>query len=143
MTTISMIGVGYVGLVSAACLADFGNYVTCVDTDIEKIAALQDGRIPIYEPGLDEVIERNIKAWRIQFTTDFVFSVKQNDVTFIAVGTPPADDGSADLGYAEQAARGIGQFIEKYTVIVDKSTVPVGTGRKVATWIEEKLKNKM
>jgi hypothetical protein len=139
MTTISMIGTGYVGLVSGACLADFGNHVICVDTDIEKIGALRKGCIPIHEPGLDTIVECNTKAGRIQFTTDFAFSVKQTEVIFIAVGTPPADDGSADLSYVEQAARGIGQSIEKYTVVVDKSTVPVGTGRKVAIWIREEL----
>jgi UDPglucose 6-dehydrogenase len=142
MITISVIGAGYVGLVSGACLADFGNHVTCVDTDSEKIAALRKGCVSIYEPGLDEVIERNIRAGRIQFTTDFVFSVKRDDVIVIAVGTPSADDGSADLCYVEQVARGIGQSIDKYTVIVDKSTVPVGTGRKVAAWIREELKRR-
>jgi UDPglucose 6-dehydrogenase len=142
MTTISVMGTGYVGLVSGVCFADFGNHVICVDTDNEKIAALQKGHIPIYEPELDAVVDRNIKAGRIKFTTDFVSAIKQTDVIFIAVGTPPVGDGSVDLSYVEQVARRIGQSIEKYTVIVSKSTVPVGTGRKIAAWIGEELKKR-
>jgi UDPglucose 6-dehydrogenase len=142
MANITVLGTGYVGLVSGACLTDFGNNVTCVDTDPDKIEALRNGHIPIYEPGLDAVVERSIKAGRLRFTTDFGSAVNRNEVVFIAVGTPPVDDGSADLRYVEQAARGIGRSIETYTVVVDKSTVPVGTGRKVAAWIREELTNR-
>jgi len=139
MAKIVMIGSGYVGSVSGACLADFGNQVICVDTDAEKIESLKKGIIPIFEPGLDAVIERNIRSGRLSFTTDLADALKECDVVFIAVGTPPADDGSADLVYVEAAARQIGALINTYTVIVDKSTVPIGTGRKVAAWTGEEL----
>ena len=139
MANIVMIGSGYVGSVSGACLADFGNQVICVDTDTQKIESLKKGIIPIFEPGLDAVIERNIRSGRLLFTTDLVGALKECNVVFIAVGTPPADDGSADLVYVEAAARQIGALINTYTVIVDKSTVPIGTGRKVAAWIGEEL----
>jgi UDPglucose 6-dehydrogenase len=139
MVNIAIIGTGYVGSVSGACLADFGNYVICVDTNHEKIDALKKGIIPIYEPGLDNVVLRNTSCGRLSFTTDLESALKECDVVFIAVGTPPADDGSADLVYVEAAARNIGSLITKYTVIVDKSTVPVGTARKVKQWIKEEL----
>jgi UDPglucose 6-dehydrogenase len=138
MANIVIIGTGYVGSVSGACLADFGNHVICVDSDCEKIEALKKGIIPIYEPGLDAVIERNSRCGRLSFSTDLVGALKENHVVFIAVGTPPSDDG-ADLVHVEAAARQIGAVIEKYTVIVDKSTVPIGTGRKVSGWINEEL----
>jgi UDPglucose 6-dehydrogenase len=137
MAKIAVIGTGYVGSVSGACLADFGNHVICVDNNSEKIEALRKGKIPIYEPGLDAVVARNVACGRLSFTTDTAAAIKESDVVFIAVGTPPADDGSADLVYVEAAARQIGSLIEKYTVIVNKSTVPVGTGRKVINWIGE------
>lgn len=139
MAHIAVIGTGYVGLVSGACLADFGNHVTCVDNNADKIEALKKGNIPIYEPGLDDIVERTVKTGRLVFTTDLASAVQHNDVAFIAVGTPPADDGSADLRYVEQVARGIARAMNKYTVIVDKSTVPVGTARKVMGWISEEL----
>lgn len=139
MANIAVIGTGYVGLVSGSCLADFGNTVICVDTDAVKIKNLQNGIIPIYEPGLKDVVERNAKAHRLFFTTGFAEAVQNNNALFIAVGTPPAEDGSADLCYVEEAARGIGKAMNSYTVIVDKSTVPVGTARKVQSWIEEEL----
>lgn len=139
MAKIAVIGTGYVGLVSGACLADFGNSVVCVDNNAEKIAALRTGAIPIYEPGLDDVVERNVAAGRLSFTTDLVAAVKSNDVAFVAVGTPPADDGSADLRFVEQVAREIARAMDGYKVVVDKSTVPVGTGRKVMGWIKEEL----
>ncbi|AEF81959.1 UDP-glucose dehydrogenase family protein [Leadbettera azotonutricia] len=139
MINIAVIGTGYVGLVSGACLADFGNMVTCIDNNSEKIDILQRGEIPIYEPGLDLIVERNTKAGRLHFTTDFEAAVTANNVLFIAVGTPPADDGSADLRYVKEVARKIGQVIESYTVVVDKSTVPVGTARKVYGWIKDEL----
>jgi UDPglucose 6-dehydrogenase len=128
--------------VSGACLADFGNQVTCVDNNIEKIEALQKGLIPIYEPGLDTIVERNIRAGRLRFTCDFSQAVRDNGVIFIAVGTPPAEDGSADLRYVEAAARDIGRSIRAYTVVVDKSTVPIGTGQRVKGWIGEELKKR-
>ncbi|MDR1047116.1 MAG: UDP-glucose/GDP-mannose dehydrogenase family protein [Treponema sp.] len=139
MANIAVIGTGYVGSVSGACLADFGNHVTCVDNNAEKIEALKKGIIPIYEPGLDTLLKRNTEAGRLKFSTDLPGAVKANEVVFIAVGTPPAEDGSADLQYVETVARSIGQAMEKYTVVVDKSTVPIGTGRKVAAWIGEEL----
>ena len=139
MIKIAVIGTGYVGLVSGACLADFGNNVICVDNNAEKIEALKKGIIPIFEPGLDSVVERNIRFGRLVFTTDIVIALKESNVVFIAVGTPPADDGSADLVYVQNAARQIGSLIDKYTVIVNKSTVPIGTGKKVAAWINEEL----
>lgn len=139
MAHIAVIGTGYVGLVSGACLADFGNHVTCVDNNADKIEALKKGNIPIYEPGLDDIVERTVKTGRLVFTTDLASAVQHNDVAFIAVGTPPADDGSADLRYVEQVAREIARAMNKYTVIVDKSTVPVGTARKVMGWISEEL----
>ncbi|GHU92336.1 UDP-glucose 6-dehydrogenase [Spirochaetia bacterium] len=139
MANITVIGTGYVGSVSGSCLADFGNHVICVDNNSEKIEALKKGIIPIYEPGLDTVVRRNIDAGRLTFSTDIDTAVKANEVVFIAVGTPPAEDGSADLKFVEAVARSIGQAIEKHTVIVDKSTVPIGTARKVAAWIQEEL----
>jgi len=142
MAKIAVIGTGYVGLVSGACLADFGNHVTCVDNNVEKIESLKKGIIPIFEPGLDDVVERTVQAGRLQFTTDLPSAIKENDVAFIAVGTPPADDGSADLRYVEQVAREIARAMNKYTVVVDKSTVPVGTARKVMGWIAEELKKR-
>lgn len=140
MANITIMGTGYVGLVSGACLADFGNTVTCVDTDQAKIEKLTQGRIPIFEPGLDEVVQRNVKAGRLSFTTDAAAAIAGNEVVFIAVGTPPAENGAADLTYVEAAARTIGTSMTGYRVVVDKSTVPIGTARKVAGWIDEELK---
>ncbi|MDR1221002.1 MAG: UDP-glucose/GDP-mannose dehydrogenase family protein [Treponema sp.] len=139
MVSIAVIGTGYVGSVSGACLADFGNTVVCVDSDSEKIKALKRGIIPIFEPGLDGIVARNMQEGRLSFTTDFSGAVKASEVVFIAVGTPPAADGSADLRYVETVAREIGRTIEKWTVVVDKSTVPIGTGRKAHGWIQEEL----
>jgi UDPglucose 6-dehydrogenase len=139
LSGIAVIGTGYVGLVSGACLADFGNRVTCVDNDERKIRTLLGGGIPIFEPGLEDVVSRNVKAGRLSFTTDLAKAVRGNEVVFIAVGTPPADDGSADLKYVEAAAREVARAMDGYRVIVDKSTVPVGTGRKVASWMAEEL----
>ncbi|MCL2442168.1 MAG: UDP-glucose/GDP-mannose dehydrogenase family protein [Treponema sp.] len=139
MAKITVIGTGYVGSVSGACLADFGNHVICVDNNAEKIESLKKGIIPIFELGLDVVVERNSKSGRLFFTTDLASAIKESNVVFIAVGTPPADDGSADLVYVEEAARQIGKLINQYTVIVNKSTVPIGTGKKVFGWIKEEL----
>jgi UDPglucose 6-dehydrogenase len=142
MANIAVIGTGYVGSVSGACLADFGNRVMCVDNNSEKIESFKKGIVPNYEPELDAVIERNIRSGRLTFTTDMALAIRENNVVFIAVGTPPAEDGGADLSHVEAAAREIGRIINAYTVIVDKSTVPVGTGRKVASWIREELEKR-
>ena len=128
---ITIIGTGYVGLVTGACLADIGNNVFCLDVDQRKIDTLNAGGIPIYEPGLDDVVERNVAAGRLSFTTDVEASVAYGDIQFIAVGTPPDEDGSADLQYVLAAARNIGQHMNGFKVVVDKSTVPVGTADKV------------
>jgi UDPglucose 6-dehydrogenase len=142
MAHITVIGTGYVGSVSGACLADFGHHVICVDNNAEKIEALQKGLIPIYEPGLDAVVARNAQTGRLWFSTDLAAALAKSDVVFIAVGTPQADDGGADLSHVEEAARQIGALIKGYTVIVDKSTVPIGTGRKVACWTREELEKR-
>lgn len=136
---ITVIGSGYVGLVSGACLADLGNNVICLDVDPKKIEMLQSGRVPIYEPGLDEVIARNVAAGRLRFTTDVAESVAHGLIQMIAVGTPSGEDGSADLQYVVAAARAIGRVMTEYKVIVDKSTVPVGTADKVRAAVQEEL----
>lgn len=128
---ITVIGSGYVGLVSGACLADLGNDVICLDVDPRKIEILNNGGSPIYEPGLDEVIKRNMAVGRLRFTTDIAASVAHGLVQMIAVGTPSEEDGSADLQYVIAAARNIARHMTEYKVIVDKSTVPVGTADKV------------
>lgn len=134
---IAMIGSGYVGLVTGACFAEFGHDVACVDIDAAKIARLNDGEIPIYEPGLETLVSHNVEAGRLSFTTDFDAAVMDRDCVFIAVGTPPREeDGHADLSYVYAAAKQIAGAINQYTVIVDKSTVPVGTAREVAQIVE-------
>jgi UDPglucose 6-dehydrogenase len=142
MPLITIIGTGYVGLVSGACLADFGNTVVCVDNDIDKVKQLKNGKIPIYEPGLEDVVKRNAEAGRLEFTDDLALCIKKTEVIFIAVGTPPADDGSADLSFVESAVREIGRTITGYKVIVDKSTVPIGTGKKVKQWLGEEIEKR-
>ena len=139
---ITVVGTGYVGLVSGACLADVGNEVLCLDLDARKIKILNEGGIPIYEPGLQEMVNRNHKAGRLNFTTDVEQAVAFGTVQFIAVGTPPAEDGSADLQYVLAAARSIGRHMRDYRVVVDKSTVPVGTADKVRAAIAEELKQR-
>ena len=134
---ISVIGVGYVGLVTGACFAEFGLNVTCCDKDKEKIDSLNKGEIPIYEPGLEELVRKNTKEGRLRFTTDLSECVKGSLVVFIAVGTPSKDDGSADLTYIEEAASVIAKNMDGYKVIVTKSTVPVGTGKLISKIIEE------
>ncbi|MCA6112104.1 UDP-glucose dehydrogenase family protein [Bradyrhizobium cenepequi] len=135
---IAMIGTGYVGLVSGACFADFGHHVTCVDKDVEKINALRRGEIPIFEPGLDALVAGNVKAKRLDFTTDLKDPVAQADAVFIAVGTPSRrGDGHADLSYVYAAAREIAGALKGFTVVVTKSTVPVGTGDEVERLIRE------
>ena len=137
---ICMIGSGYVGLVTGACFAEMGNDVICVDENAEKIQMLKNGIVPIYEPGLKEIIDRNMKGGRITFTTDLKDGVSACQICFIAVGTPQDKDGSADLKYVLQVAKQIGELMDSYKVIVDKSTVPVGTAEKVRNVIRETLK---
>lgn len=139
MMKIAIVGTGYVGLVSGTCFAEMGLDITCVDTDTKKIEALRAGRIPIYEPGLDDLVRRNVAAGRLHFTTDLCECLDSVEVVFSAVGTPPDEDGSADLKYVLEVARTFGRHIRKYTVLVTKSTVPVGTARKVRAVIEEEL----
>ncbi|SMC23560.1 UDP-glucose dehydrogenase [Andreprevotia lacus DSM 23236] len=136
---ITVIGTGYVGLVTGACLAEYGNDVVCLDLDSKKIDLLKAGGIPIYEPGLDTIVASNVAAGRLRFTTDVAESVQHGTVQFIAVGTPPDEDGSADLKYVLAAARNIGRLMTDYKVVVDKSTVPVGTAEKVKEAIAEEL----
>jgi UDPglucose 6-dehydrogenase len=136
---ITSIGTGYVGLVTGACLADVGNHVVCYDVSEEKIAMLKDGEIPIYEPGLKEVVRRNVEAGRLQFTTDAAHAVGHGSFLFICVGTPGDEDGSADLQYVLAAARTIGRHMTEHKIVVDKSTVPVGTADQVRAAIESEL----
>ena len=136
---VTAIGTGYVGLVTGACLAEMGNHVVCLDVDPAKIRVLNDGEIPIHEPGLKEIVRRNVAAGRLQFTTDADHAVQHGTLLFVGVGTPPDEDGSADLQYVVAAARSIGQRMTDYKVIVDKSTVPVGTAAKVKAAIQEEL----
>jgi UDPglucose 6-dehydrogenase len=136
---ITVCGSGYVGLVTGACLAEMGNHVVCLDVDAQKIAVLQGGGLPIHEPGLLEMVTRNAQAGRLQFTTDVDHAVAHGTIQFIAVGTPPSEDGSADLQHVLRAARAIGERMTDYKVIVDKSTVPVGTGDAVESAVREAL----
>ncbi|MBV8648147.1 UDP-glucose/GDP-mannose dehydrogenase family protein [Paludibacterium sp.] len=136
---ITVIGSGYVGLVTGTCLAEVGNHVCCLDLDAKKIDTLKKGGIPIFEPGLEDMVRRNVEAGRLIFTTDVVESVAFGEVQFIAVGTPPDEDGSADLQYVLSAARNIGRHMTDYKVVVDKSTVPVGTADKVKAVLAEEL----
>ncbi|HET8830904.1 MAG TPA: UDP-glucose/GDP-mannose dehydrogenase family protein, partial [Casimicrobiaceae bacterium] len=136
---ITMIGTGYVGLVTGTCLAEVGNDVLCVDVNARKIELLQRGGVPIHEPGLEPLIHRNVQAGRLHFTTDVDAAVDHASVQFIAVGTPPDEDGSADMRYVLEAARNIGRRMKQWTLIVDKSTVPVGTADRVRSTIAEAL----
>jgi UDPglucose 6-dehydrogenase len=136
---VCVIGSGYVGLVTGACFAEFGVQVRCADNDAEKVARLQQGEVPIYEPGLDEIVERNLRQGRLSFTTDTAEAVRHSLVVFIAVPTPPLPDGSTDLSAVEAVAREIGRTMDGYKVLVTKSTVPVGTGDKVRGWVNEEL----
>src|SRR3569832_2810837 len=128
---VTIVGTGYVGLVTGACLAELGNHVFCVDTDTSKIDALNAGRMPIHEPGLAEIVQRNVEEGRLRFSTDVAASVAHGDIQFIAVGTPPAADGSADLTHVFAAARVIGKLMDGFKVVVQKSPVPVGTAVEV------------
>ncbi|MDE0095233.1 MAG: UDP-glucose/GDP-mannose dehydrogenase family protein [Gammaproteobacteria bacterium] len=136
---ITVVGAGYVGLVTGACLADVGNHVVCVDTDRDKIDGLNRGIVPIHEPGLDQLVADNREAGRIRFTTDIARGVAHGEVIFIAVGTPPDEDGSADLAHVLEAARSVGEHMDGYRVVATKSTVPVGTAEQVRTVIGEAL----
>jgi UDPglucose 6-dehydrogenase len=140
---IGIIGTGYVGLVTGACFAEFGLFVTCVDKDEKKVQALRKGIIPFYEPGLDEIVKRNVKQGRLKFTMKIEKAVESSLVVFIAVGTPRRGDGSADLRYVEEVAREIAIHMDGYKVIVTKSTVPVGTGGKIREIISKNLKGQI
>ncbi len=136
---IAVVGTGYVGLVTGACLSDVGIDVTCIDIDKKKIENLNNGILPIYEPGLEEIVERNVKSGRLQFSTSLAESIHGCDVAFIAVGTPPGEDGSADLKYVLGVAKEIGEHVDEYIVVVTKSTVPVGTAIKVKKTLQDAL----
>lgn len=136
---IAIVGTGYVGLVSGTCFAETGAIVTCVDVDAVKIERLQKGDIPIYEPGLDEMVVKNVKAGRLRFATDLASVLDEQEIVFSAVGTPPDEDGSADLKYVLEVARTIGANINRYMVVVTKSTVPVGTAQKVRAAIQAEI----
>ena len=139
---IGVVGTGYVGLVQGVIMAEFGLNVICMDVSEEKINSLKNGVIPIYEPGLKELLEKNMKAERIEFTTDMKYTTENSDVIFIAVGTPPALDGSADLHFVLEVATNIGKYMNGYKVVVDKSTVPVGTGKLVRETIQKELNSR-
>ena len=139
---VTVVGTGYVGLVTGACLADAGNSVFCLDLDERKIALLKQGKIPIFEPGLEQIVQRNEEAGRLSFSTDVPASVAHGELQIIAVGTPPGEDGSADLQHVVAAARAIGKHMQGYKVVATKSTVPVGTAGKVRLAIEEELKRR-
>ena len=139
---IGVVGTGYVGLVQGVIMAEFGLNVICMDVSEEKINSLKNGVVPIYEPGLKELLEKNMKAERIEFTTDMKYTTENSDVIFIAVGTPPALDGSADLHFVLEVATNIGKYMNGYKVVVDKSTVPVGTGKLVRETIQKELNSR-
>ena len=139
---IAIVGTGYVGLVSGTCFAETGVNVTCVDVDAQKIERLKNGEIPIYEPGLDQLVLKNVKAGRLKFTTDLASILNEQEIVFSAVGTPPDEDGSADLKYVLQVAKTIGENLNRYLVVVTKSTVPVGTAKNVRQTIEAELKKR-
>jgi len=136
---ITVVGTGYVGLVSGACFAEMGNHVSCVDVDVEKLRNLEKGILPIYEPGLEPIVERNVKAGLLNFTSSLAEAMEESAIYFIAVGTPPGEDGSADLQYVLAVAKEIGENLNEYGVIVDKSTVPVGTADKVRDVVQMEL----
>ena len=139
---LSIVGTGYVGLVTGTCFAEVGHHVICVDNDVNKVKMLQAGGIPIYEPGLEEMVKKNVAAGRLSFTASIAEGVEKSDVIFIAVPTPPQDDGSVDLSFIEKVARDIAAAITSYKIIVDKSTVPVNTGEKVSETIKRYCKSK-
>lgn len=130
MKKIAVVGTGYVGLVTGTCFAETGNQVICVDIDVQKVERMRNGEVPIYEPHLDVLFERNVKSKRLEFTTDLLTGIKDAEIIFLALPTPPGEDGSADLSYILGVSEQIGKLITDYKVIVDKSTVPVGTAKK-------------
>ena len=136
---IAIVGTGYVGLVSGVCFAEMGADVTCVDIDKDKIAALRRGEVPIYEPGLEEMLRRNVEAGRLHFATSLAECIDSQQVVFSAVGTPPAEDGGADLGQVWAVARDFGRAVSRYTLLVTKSTVPEGTAEKIEAIVREEL----
>ena len=136
---LAVVGTGYVGLVTGACFAEMGNHVVCVDVDKDKLVRLNRGEIPIYEPGLEPIVARNFKRGSLEFTDDLKAALDGTQVAMIAVGTPPGEDGSADLRYVLEVARGLGEYMTDYLVIADKSTVPVGTAEKVAAEVTKAL----
>ncbi|MDP3040530.1 MAG: nucleotide sugar dehydrogenase, partial [Deltaproteobacteria bacterium] len=140
---ICVIGTGYVGLVTGSCFAEFGLNVTCVDNDEQKIALLQKGTSPIFEPGLEEMVKRNLREGRLVFTTEIDKAVEKSLVIFIAVGTPPKKDGSVDMTYIDEVARKIGENLNGYKVIATKSTVPVGTGERIRKVIQQYERKKV
>ncbi|WP_019422641.1 UDP-glucose 6-dehydrogenase TuaD [Paenibacillus sp. OSY-SE] len=142
MNNICVMGTGYVGLVSGTCFAEIGHNVICCDVDDNKIAKLQRGEIPIYEPGLEDMVQSNVKSARLHFTTDIAQSIRESEIIYIAVGTPMSDTGEADLRYVMAVAQTIGQQLNGYKIIVTKSTVPVGTGKKIEQVIREHMKDK-
>ena len=137
---IAVVGTGYVGLVTGTCFADTGNEVICVDIDEKKVERMRNGEVPIYEPYLDTVFERNINQGRLTFTTNLVEGIEDAEVIFLALPTPPGEDGSADLSYVLGVAEELGKLLKKYVVVVDKSTVPVGTAEKVTAAIAKNAK---
>ena len=139
---IAIVGTGYVGLVSGTCFAEMGVNVTCVDVNEQKIQCLQNGVMPIYEPGLEELVKRNMEYGRLRFTVNLKETMKEVEVVFSAVGTPPDEDGSADLKYVLEVARSFGKYINRYTILVTKSTVPVGTAQKVKEAIRQELEKR-
>ena len=139
---IAVVGTGYVGLVSGACFSEIGVNVTCIDVNEKKIQALKDGKIPIYEPGLDEIVRRNYHEGRLHFDTDITTCLNEVEIVFCAVGTPPDEDGSADLKYVLEVARTVGSNMNKKLLFVTKSTVPVGTAKKVKAAIQDELKKR-
>ena len=141
MRRICVMGTGYVGLVTGSCLADFGNAVICLDINEERIAQLKAGKIPIYEPGLEEMVTRNTQRGRLSFSTEMPFALKASEIIFIAVGTPSQSDGDVDMSYVYNAARAIGEYMEDYKIVVNKSTVPVGTGVQVTQLISQSQPN--
>jgi len=140
MKNIAVVGTGYVGLVTGTCFAENGNKVTCIDIDAQKIERLKNGETPIYEPELDVLLDRNIHSNRLSFTTDLETGIKDAEIIFLALPTPPGEDGSADLSYILKVADQLGELLTEYKVIVDKSTVPVGTAEKVYETIAKKAK---
>lgn len=136
---ITVVGTGYVGLVTGTCLAETGNHVCCVDIDERKVNKLRNGEITIYEPGLEKLFERNLKEERLSFTTSLEEGLEEAEIVFLALPTPPGEDGSADLKYVLGVAAQIGTLLREYKIVIDKSTVPVGTAEKVRSAIAKKL----